>query len=303
MHISVITCAHNPRRDYLARVTAALDAQTLDKANWEFLLIDNASSHPLANEVDLLWHPNARHVREDELGLTPARIRGIAEASGDVLIFVDDDNVLAPDYLEHAKNIAGDLPFLGAWGGSVVAEFESPPPAWTLGHLERLAVRPVDRDRWGNAHDDWRLTPLGAGLCVRNSVAKTYAKNTITNQFGLKLDRKGKTGLSGGGDSSIALTALELGAGQGVFARLEVTHLIPPLRLEERYLLKLAGAAHFSGVFVEHIHHLPMSPMPSATRFVLQCGRSLVRRGPRAVRFMIAERRGRLAGLSRLPAS
>ena len=78
--ISVVLCTHNPRADYLDRVLVGLRRQTLSFQRWALLLIDNASNEPLANRFDIGWHPNGRHVREDELGLTPARLRGIAES-------------------------------------------------------------------------------------------------------------------------------------------------------------------------------------------------------------------------------
>src|SRR6266481_7107559 len=100
MRVSVIICAHNPRPDYLGRALEALKGQTLSKDQWELLLVDNASKENLAERFDLSWHPHARHIREDELGLTPARLRGITESIGKLLVFVDDDNVLSLDYLE-----------------------------------------------------------------------------------------------------------------------------------------------------------------------------------------------------------
>src|SRR5438045_2554303 len=87
--ISVVICTHNPRPDYLRRVLEALRNQTLPKKQWELLLIDNASSEPVAGNWDLKWHPNARHIGEYELGLTPARLRGIKESCGELLVFVD----------------------------------------------------------------------------------------------------------------------------------------------------------------------------------------------------------------------
>src|SRR5277367_5769846 len=97
--ISVIVCTHNPRADYLRRTLDALREQNFPLNKWELLLIDNASEKPLAEVYDLSWHPQGRHVRELELGLTAARVRGIRESNGGLLVFVDDDNVLAPDYL------------------------------------------------------------------------------------------------------------------------------------------------------------------------------------------------------------
>ena len=91
--LSVIICTHNPYEDYSRRVLKALDLQTLCKDHWELLLIDNASAEPLSEKNDLSWPPpNAWHVREEELGLTPARLRGIRETCADILVFVDDIN-------------------------------------------------------------------------------------------------------------------------------------------------------------------------------------------------------------------
>ncbi len=47
MKISAIICTHNPRPHYLRRVLEALNRQTLDKGEWELLLVDNASRQPL----------------------------------------------------------------------------------------------------------------------------------------------------------------------------------------------------------------------------------------------------------------
>src|SRR5437016_1280228 len=128
MGLSVIICSHNPRPDYLRRVLDGLEAQTLPLADWELLLVDNASRERLADTWNLSWHSRHAHVREEELGLTPARLRGIAEASGELLLFVDDDNILAPDYLERASALVRAHPYLGVLGAGVLApEFDVQP--------------------------------------------------------------------------------------------------------------------------------------------------------------------------------
>ena len=40
------------------------------------------------------------------------------------IVYVDDDNLLAPDYLAEVVRIAREWPELGAWGGHIEAEFE-----------------------------------------------------------------------------------------------------------------------------------------------------------------------------------
>ena len=111
--LSAIICTHNPRPDYLTRCLTSLEAQTLPREKWELILVDNASVSDKAPRPDLSWHPQSRLVYEEELGLTPARLRGIRETTGDLLVFVDDDNVLDPDFLETAVRTAEEKLFLG----------------------------------------------------------------------------------------------------------------------------------------------------------------------------------------------
>src|SRR5262249_33507085 len=104
--LSLIICTHNPRREYFDRCLGALRAQTLPSHDWELLIVDNCSAEPVNIEHILSYHPGAKVIREEVLGLTPARLRGIREATGDVLVFVDDDNVLDADFLQQALLVA-----------------------------------------------------------------------------------------------------------------------------------------------------------------------------------------------------
>ena len=249
--LSVIICTHNPRRNYLQRVLDALNLQSLSMQLWEIFLIDNASDQILASEIDLSWHPQAYHIREDHLGLTPARLRGIKEASAEILVFVDDDNVLEPDYLESALRISRNYPFLGAWGGLIKPEFEISPPEWTKPYWELLAVREFDCDRWSNLLHQNDTTPCGAGMCVRVEVARHYANSTMHHPVRSKLDRIGDLLLSCG-DSDLAFTACDIGLGTGLFVSLKLTHLLPTNRLEEKYLTQLLEGIVYSGILLQY---------------------------------------------------
>lgn len=249
-NISVITCTHNPRHDYLEKVITALQRQTLPLEQWELLLIDNASEQPLAPQIDLNWHPNARHLQEEQLGLTPARLKGIREAQSEILIFVDDDNVLDSDYLEVALHLSKDFPFLGAWGGQIRPEFEKTPPEWTKPFWRYLALREFQQDKWSNLLHQHETTPCGAGLCVRKIVAERYAELVQSDPNRLGLDRKGKLLISCG-DSDLAFTACDMNLGMGQFVALKLIHLMPANRLEEDYLLRLVEGITYSNIILE----------------------------------------------------
>jgi glycosyltransferase involved in cell wall biosynthesis len=261
--LSVVLCTHNPRADYLQRTLLALRAQSLPAPRWELLLVDNASREPVRSRFDLAWHPYARVVEETEIGLTAARLRGIAETSAPLLVWVDDDNLLAPDYLEKTIRLSNAWPHLGVWGcGHFSPEWETPPGPEVAEYLGYLAVHRAARDRWSNRLFDYEATPAGAGLCVRAPVAQRYAENVRTD---VRRKRLGRTGADLGGceDFDLAFTAIALGYGIGVFTELALTHLMPRGRVEESYLLRLVEGHAFSTVLLHAWHDPGFQPRPA----------------------------------------
>jgi glycosyltransferase involved in cell wall biosynthesis len=249
--LSIIICTYNPRAEYIERTLAALKVQSLPLDQWELLVIDNGSKVPLSSELDLSWHPQAQIIREDKLGLTPARLRGIKEASTEVLIFVDDDNGLDQNYLENALKYAQNWPMLGAWGGQSLPSFDVEPETWTKEFWEYLGIRTFDRDRWSNM-PLWEVTPIGAGMCVRKVVADRYADSLLNDPERTNLDRQGNLLLSCG-DMDFAYTACDMGLGIGIFSELTLQHMMPPNRLEESYLLRLVEQSVYSRVMLYYL--------------------------------------------------
>ena len=252
VNITVIICTHNPRPHCLKRCLEALFEQSLPKHQWEVVVVDNRSDEPLAGRIDLSWHPALRLVREEVLGLTPARLRGIREAAGGLLVFVDDDNILDADFLETALHIAEEKPFLGSWSGQCRPEFEKPPMEWTRRYWGNLAIREFDEDVWSNLPRLPQSMPCGAGLCVRRDVAKHYLFLHESGKRAFQLDRTGNSLISGG-DNDLAACACDIGLGVGIIASLKLTHLIPPERLTDDYLMRLAEGIFFSAVILAHL--------------------------------------------------
>lgn len=213
--ISVVIPTHNPRMDYLARVIEALRGQTLEQSAWELIVVDNGSKPALrggssqssvvsqkTNIVDLSWHPNARIVREERLGLTFARLRGFAEAKGELIVMVDDDNVLAPDYLENALKIAEEHKDVGAFGGKCLPEFETQPEPWMEEFLPLLALRDHGEkeiiagdtrsaDGSRRVYPD-QAAPIGAGMVLRREAAAAYAERMRQDAEGIRHTADGR---------------------------------------------------------------------------------------------------------------
>jgi hypothetical protein len=248
--LSVILCTHNPRPDRLCYCLGALKAQTLPRDKWELVLIDNASAADKAPRPDLSWHPNAQLAFEPKLGLTPARLLGIREAVGDLLVFVDDDNVLDADFLETARRIAEERTFLGSWSGQCRAQFDAPPPRWTRRYWGSLVIREFCHDVWSNLPRLPETMPCGAGLCVRREVARHYLQLHESGKRTFQFDRAGGS-LVSGGDNDLAACACDIGLGVGLISSLKLTHLMPPERLTEEYLARLTEGIHYSSVLLD----------------------------------------------------
>jgi glycosyltransferase involved in cell wall biosynthesis len=248
--LSVVVCTHNPRPGYFARCLAALRSQTVSLSCWEFVIVDNRSDTPLADRMNLAWHPGARMIREETLGLTPARLRGIRESKGELLVFVDDDNVLDVDFLETALRTMEERPFLGSWSGQCRPGFEEPPPEWTRRYWGNLVIHEFDKDVWSNLPRLPESMPCGAGLCVRREVALHYLDLHESGKRSFQFDRNGKLLLSGG-DNDLAACACDIGLGVGLIASLKLTHLISPERLTEGYLARLSEGIHFSSTMLD----------------------------------------------------
>jgi hypothetical protein len=292
MKVNVIICTHNARPNYFDRCLAALRHQTLSVGRWDLLIVDNLSDRPVGSMVDITWHPRARVVREPTLGLTPARLRGIRENDADLLVFVDDDNVLASDYLQRAVAIASDHPFLGSWSGQCLPEFAVPPPPWTRPYWGTLCIREFDKDVWSNLPLLPETMPCGAGLCVRRPVAMHYLGLYERGARSMILDRVGAS-LVSGGDNDLAVCACDLNLGVGLFHALKLIHLMPPQRLTEEYLCRLVEGIEYSGVILnaERGRRLPRRGLVGKTADLL---RLLRHRGPHR-KIQRAAFRGRVA--------
>jgi glycosyltransferase involved in cell wall biosynthesis len=258
--LSVILCSYNPRKNYLDRTLSALRAQTLDKEKWELLLIDNNSDEPLEKRFDLSWHPNARFLIEKRQGLTAARIKGINESKGNLLVFVDDDNLLAEYYLEVAASLSEKFPDVGAFGGSLQPEFEVNPKPELLRYTGKLALRTVHEDKLTNSYIG-QDHPYGAGLVIRYNVAKAYVEK-IKGGKRASLDRIGSS-LGSAGDIDLAFTSIDMGYHNGLFSALSLIHLIPKERVTLEYLAKIRFGINYSGMLLRYYRFNEKPPPPS----------------------------------------
>lgn len=260
--LSVIIPTHAPNPTRFRRTLGGLRKQKLARDSWELLVIDNASPDPqFISNYDLSWHPSANIIREERLGLTWARIAGIQASRGDYLVFVDDDNVLHPNYLENTIEIFQQNSQLGAIGGKSLPEFEVEPESWIADFFKCLALRDLGgkaltscQAGLSQSHRQYpEFAPIGAGMALRRQAVKAYTNRILGDSTRVVVDRTGRS-LSSGGDNDIVLTLLNAGWEVGYFPQLELTHLIAASRLTKDYLARINRASLRSWIQVLDLH-------------------------------------------------
>lgn len=285
--ISVVICTRNPRRDYLDRVLWALADQSLPLNQWELLVIDNGSDEQLVGRINLAWHPAARHIREDKLGFSAVRARGILEAKGNILVFVDDDNVLASDYLSQGLALFSRRPDLGAVSGRIVPEYEVAPPAWLSGEYESwIAIRRITKDTSSNFMDS-RSEPCSAGMLLRREIGLGWAQACEQTNCPMFLADDSNRPLSGE-DVEIVKYAVDQGYTVGMFGCLTLTHLIPSNRVHPNALFAIYRNIIASATVREVVRSGAKSIAPTWRTVIKECWRFL--KGNSIERRLVLER-------------
>lgn len=237
MELSVVICAYNAERR-LPAVLDALAAQRLTRGRgWEVIVVDN-NSRDGTSAVAERWRGRLplRVVREERQGLIRARERGVREASGAVLSFIDDDNIVDASWVEACVAFAGDHPRAGVFGGRVDPIFEDPrsrPADFDERYSAMLALRDLGRQerRLLPPGDD---PPCGAGMTGRTEVFRR-----VLLDIGCQLTGRRGRALTAGEDSEIGWLVHRLGWEMWYTPALRMGHVIPPGRLTPEYLERL----------------------------------------------------------------
>jgi len=132
----VIICTYN-RPDLLDKCLNSLAAQLTESLACEVIVVDSSSNDGtrllVAEYTNRL--PFIRYVFEEKPGHSNARNRGYHEAGGDYLIYLDDDAIASPDYLENViREISNHSPDI--MGGPVYPYYTSPKPWWFRDEFE-----------------------------------------------------------------------------------------------------------------------------------------------------------------------
>ena len=131
--LSIIICTYN-RDKYIYNCLKSVAENDFLFENYEILLVNNNSTDNTQSECERFKtdfpQANFHYFVEKNQGLSFARNRGIAEAKGDILVYVDDDATVNNIYLKSIADFFANNSNAYAAGGAILPVYETEEPKW-----------------------------------------------------------------------------------------------------------------------------------------------------------------------------
>lgn len=234
--ISIIVCTYN-RDKFIYDCLKRIADNGFPEDGYEVILVNNNSTDSTEQlcKKFISDYPQVqfRYFNETNQGLSYARNRGIAEASGDWVVFLDDDAMMHPGYLSNLKKRLDQYPDAGAFGGEITPEFESgTTPEW----LCKWTYSWVSAINLG--HEvclfEGGKYPVGANMGMSRRAIETCGL------FNTELGRT-ENNLMGGEEKDIFNRIKKEGFPVYYFPDVAVNHVIPPHRTTIDFIKRLGA--------------------------------------------------------------
>ncbi len=233
--ISVIICTYN-RDKYIYNVLKSIAQGSLSTDYYEIVLVDNNCTDNTRSEVERFSADfpavNLHYHVETNQGLSHARNRGIKESKGDLLVYVDDDATVNPEYLATYADWFASHPETDAAGGPIIPHYETgSEPRWMTYFIKRLLTGYL---YFGNKPGPFpgENYPGGGNAAYRSSVFRKVGL------YNVELGRNGDN-LGGGEEKDIFDKMKREGMRFSYLPGAILYHSIPAYKLEPDYFNRL----------------------------------------------------------------
>ena len=228
--ITLIICTYN-REKYIGPLLDSIAKNDYPLSDYEIVLVDNNCTDNTRGvcEQFAVAHPEIsfRYVVEPEQGLSAARNKGIKEAKGEIIIYVDDDALVDADYIRiYAEHFASHPETMAA-GGPIEPLYETEEPKWMSPYTKAMLTA------WMNYGDNVREYPNGRYPGGGNAAYRKVVFDKV-GLFNTELGRKGSA-LLASEEKDIFDKMHALGMQVLYLPTPVLHHIIPQAKLEEDY--------------------------------------------------------------------
>jgi glycosyltransferase involved in cell wall biosynthesis len=247
--VTVAICCYNSVERLPATLRHLLAQKVSTETPWEVLVVDNASTDNTADVARRNWPTGhsipLRIAHESKPGQANARKCAFREARYELLSFIDDDNWVAPNWVESVVLVMNEHPDAAACFGKKRSVCEGREPWWFKEFEWQFVVGPeIDKAC------DFTNRPgeiPGAGLNIRKSAWTSLYDRGF--DF-LSCGRLG-TKLLTGEDTELACALKLSGWALWYDPRLTLQHFLPSQRLRWEYLRRSNLGFGLSSVYLD----------------------------------------------------
>ncbi|MDA7861674.1 glycosyltransferase [Mariniblastus sp.] len=233
-HVDIAICTWN-RRELLANALASLCQMRVPAGvTIKVIVVDNNStdgtSEFLKEFVSTVGDGISFEIlKESKQGHTVCRNRAIESATGDLILWTDDDIIAAENWLEQYLEFVKDDPASSFWGSVIEPEFPAGMPTWISENWNELKGCFADRDLGEETlgFNPGRL-PYGANFGVLTEVQKQHP-------FDSSLGRRGDA-VMGEDELDLFRRLLEAGHSGTWVPQAKIYHQIPASRSSQEYV-------------------------------------------------------------------
>jgi glycosyltransferase involved in cell wall biosynthesis len=289
---TLVICTLN-RRALLARALEAIARQMADFRNGRLIVVDNGSTDGTGDYLKALSLElrQLTIMNHAERGLYYARCAALREASGEFVLFLDDDTVPGEGWIEGTlAEFAADST-VGCVGSAVKPIFSQAPPDWLNERL--LRVIPIMQIEGGRQEAAFPCYPPGLSLAIRRAPCLEVYFDDARREMPLGIsgtDAARKTGRIGGEDNDLCEIYARNGYRVISVDHICVYHEVPVDRLDAVWfrrsfraaghlrvrLARITGRGIFNRSVLRMLMALPFTIAAQALRPALSRGNELL---------------------------
>jgi GT2 family glycosyltransferase len=208
---------------------------------WELIVVDNKSTDDTADVVRRFAAGapfKVTYIFESCQGLSHARNTGVKAASGEILVFTDDDVTVDPNWLRGFEEAFSRFDCAGV-GGKIVPVWSTPKPSWLHNGSRPLRYGAiVSFDQGEEAHP--LIKPfVGANMAFKKKAFDTHGK------FRTDLGKRGTDAMLGE-DTELCLRLMHHGQALVYAPGALVYHPVPEGKLKTRFRSHYLSCGRFT---------------------------------------------------------
>lgn len=274
--MSIVVCTYN-RGSIISDCIESVLNNNVNQELFEIVVVDNNSTDNTKEVVNqfCLKYSNVRYIKEERVGLSYARNRGINEADGSVIAFIDDDVKVNENYINCIIKFFNENPDEVCISGKVIPIWDFEKPDWFVDDFASI----IGETTYGEQACTlkFREYPIGCNMIFKKSIFNKIG--FFNTELGIQGDK-----LYLGEEVDICDRILKLGKNIYYLPQAFVFHKVHKNKVDQKYIL---NRLILEGDSVAQWHYETKDGIQRLGQYILRMGILVLRDYPTLVISMV----------------